>query len=113
MSARRVTLESRRAFRLTVALTAGEMNACTEAARLASMPVATFIAGAAVEAARCEIATHARPDHSRDDDCTVGEDGCCTVCGVSHGEQCGACYRRAFHTDDCQESDLNVKGGGR
>ena len=49
-------------------------------------------------------------DHYKDEHCTVGDDGCCAVCGVSHGERCGACYKRAFHTDDCPESDLNIGG---
>ena len=44
MSARRVTLESRRTYRLTVALTAGELEAITARAESMGEPVATWIA---------------------------------------------------------------------
>ena len=39
--------------------------------------------------------------HSRDEECTVGHDGCCTVCGVSHTETCVACGGKGFHRDSC------------
>lgn len=45
-------------------------------------------------------------DHTRDEDCTVGEDYCCTGCGVSHAEHgCDDCGGHAFHRLGCPESD--------
>jgi len=41
-------------------------------------------------------------NHSKDSDCTVDpETGCCTVCGVEHGEPCPECGMRAYHSKDC------------
>ena len=44
-------------------------------------------------------------DHAHDSDCTVGEDGCCEDCGVSHGDPCDECDGRGFHNDGCSEID--------
>ena len=44
--------------------------------------------------------------HAKDSDCTVGQDGCCEGCGVSHGAPCDACGGRGFHTADCVEERL-------
>jgi hypothetical protein len=38
--------------------------------------------------------------HSKDSDCNVGADGCCTECGVSHTDACPRCGGRGFHVDD-------------
>lgn len=42
--------------------------------------------------------------HSKDSDCTVGDNGCCTVCGAHHGEPCACCGARAFHVDGCADA---------
>lgn len=47
-------------------------------------------------------------DHTTDDDCDVGPDGCCTECGVSHGAPCLECECRAFHAEGCHQSDATV-----
>lgn len=40
--------------------------------------------------------------HSKDEDCTLGPNGCCTVCGVDHsGDPCPQCGGRGFHRDNC------------
>jgi hypothetical protein len=44
------------------------------------------------------------PWHTHDTDCTVGEDNCCTVCGVEHGDACPTCGQRAYHTAGCETS---------
>ena len=41
-------------------------------------------------------------EHTQDEACTVGPDGTCTVCGVSHTGQC-ACGGRGFHRPGCPE----------
>lgn len=47
---------------------------------------------------------HCRSQHTTDADCTVGDDLCCTICGVSHGgAACGECGGVAFHRDGCGE----------
>jgi hypothetical protein len=43
--------------------------------------------------------------HTKDSDCTIGEDLCCTVCGVSHGAPCYECEQTGFHADDCSQLD--------
>lgn len=43
------------------------------------------------------------PRHTRDADCTVGADGCCTTCGVADGDPCPSCTGRRFHRDACPE----------
>lgn len=40
-------------------------------------------------------------EHSQDADCTLDEDGMCTICGVLHGEPCPECGGRGFHKPDC------------
>jgi len=42
--------------------------------------------------------------HAKDSDCNVGDDGCCTECGVSHTEQCPNCGGRGFHAAPCWHS---------
>lgn len=42
-------------------------------------------------------------DHVRDEDCTLGDDLCCIVCGVTHAIPCSKCTGRGFHRDDCPE----------
>ena len=44
-----------------------------------------------------------RARHGRDEDCTVGADGCCIVCGVAHGAACLTCGGEGFHRDACAE----------
>lgn len=39
--------------------------------------------------------------HTRDEHCVVGDNGCCTVCGVSHGDPCPDCGGRGFHNEGC------------
>jgi hypothetical protein len=41
--------------------------------------------------------------HSKDEDCTVGPNGCCTTCGVSHTALCN-CGGRGFHRPNCPEA---------
>ena len=43
--------------------------------------------------------------HRRDSDCTVGSDGCCVRCGVSHSGTCPSCGARAYHRAGCPGSD--------
>lgn len=57
-----------------------------------------------VEASRAFWAEHALAyAHTRDADCApfLRADGTCTVCGVAHGEPCGACGGRGFHVAGC------------
>lgn len=42
-------------------------------------------------------------NHNRDEDCAVGDDGCCAECGVMHGAPCPDCGGCGFHTQDCPE----------
>lgn len=52
-----------------------------------------------------------QPRHRTDEECTVGCDGCCTVCGVSHGAPCLECGGRGFHRERCskvEESEETV-----
>lgn len=51
---------------------------------------------------RAECAPTPAAVHARDEDCTVGPDGCCTGCGASHGGVC-ACSGRAYHRAGCPE----------
>lgn len=44
-----------------------------------------------------------RPNHEKDEDCDVGEDGTCRGCGVSHVDLCGVCGGRGFHREGCSE----------
>jgi hypothetical protein len=40
--------------------------------------------------------------NSGDADCTVGADGCCERCGVSHTpDPCPECGQRAYHLSQC------------
>ena len=49
-------------------------------------------------------------DHSTDADCTVGADGCCTQCGVSHtGPGCAVCNGKGFHNGDCERADVHQR----
>lgn len=43
------------------------------------------------------------PEHTADEHCTLGADGACTECGVTHNEQCSECGGRGFHRDGCSE----------
>ncbi len=45
----------------------------------------------------------AQQQHSCDAHCTVGADGCCIGCGVSHTHACAKCGGRGFHTATCPE----------
>lgn len=47
-----------------------------------------------------------RADHSKDEDCSVGEDDFCAGCGVLHGDPCGWCGGRGYHRDDCTGPDM-------
>ena len=52
--------------------------------------------------------------HTQDEDCTIGADGCCEICGVSHTVQCDVCGGRGFHRHDCaemQEIDRSIREG--
>ena len=42
-----------------------------------------------------------RPIHTKDEDCFVGDDGCCVLCGVSHACPCEICDGKGFHKDGC------------
>jgi hypothetical protein len=44
-------------------------------------------------------------NHECDGDCTLDEDGCCTECGVYHGDPCEECGGRGFHLPHCSESE--------
>jgi hypothetical protein len=48
-------------------------------------------------------------EHTRDSDCTVGEDGMCEVCGVLHGDPCQSCGGKGFHVDGYVESDVHER----
>lgn len=54
--------------------------------------------------------------HAQDEDCNVGTDGCCTVCGVSHTAACTTCgghgYRRPNCLEVASESLWATQGGG-
>lgn len=53
-----------------------------------------------------ELAEEELDLHSADAACagTIGDDGCCTVCGVSHdGPPCNECGGVAFHVIGCPE----------
>ena len=39
--------------------------------------------------------------HACDGDCTLGDDGCCTTCGVSHAAPCDECGGMGFHLPTC------------
>lgn len=46
------------------------------------------------------------PVHTRDEDCTLDEDGTCTGCGVSHADEgCAICGGRGFHRVGCDLGD--------
>jgi hypothetical protein len=45
-----------------------------------------------------------RPEHTKDADCTVGANGCCVECGVSHTATCD-CGGRGFHADGCPKQE--------
>lgn len=47
--------------------------------------------------------------HSKDEDCTVAEDGCCSVCGVAFGDPCDECGAKAFHKDTCSEVEFESR----
>ena len=47
--------------------------------------------------------------HEKDSDCTVGEDGQCSVCGVTHTNECPECHGRGFHTTECPDNENNWK----
>lgn len=51
----------------------------------------------------CTAAPAAR--HERDEDCSLGDDGECVVCGVWHGDPCLLCDGRGFHREHCPASD--------
>jgi len=48
--------------------------------------------------------------HEQDSDCAPYlVDDQCTVCGVSHTNQCPECGGRGFHKPECPDSDVNWK----
>jgi hypothetical protein len=48
--------------------------------------------------------------HEQDKDCAPYlVDGQCTVCGVSHTNECPSCGGRGFHKPNCPDSDANWK----
>lgn len=51
------------------------------------------------------VTTTTRNRHGRDEDCTVGPDGCCTGCGVAHAAPCHVCGGRGYHCTGCTEVD--------
>lgn len=42
-------------------------------------------------------------EHCHDEDCVIGEDGCCIECGSADGPPCPECGGRLFHRDGCPE----------
>lgn len=40
-------------------------------------------------------------EHTKDSDCTVGDDGLCIECGVDHSDPCENCGGAGFHKPDC------------
>ena len=51
-----------------------------------------------------EVSQSNRPNHTRDEDCTVDPaDDCCIECGVYHGDPCPACDGRGFHREACPD----------
>ena len=51
--------------------------------------------------------------HERDEDCTVGPDGCCVECGVSHTGGCAECAGAGFHRKGCSEVEPRKFRRGR
>ena len=49
--------------------------------------------------------------HKQDSDCApyLDADDQCTVCGVSHTNECPSCGGRGFHKPSCPDSDANWK----
>lgn len=44
--------------------------------------------------------------HLKDEDCKgFVVDGCCSICGVGHGDPCEECGGSAYHRDGCAQSD--------
>jgi len=43
--------------------------------------------------------------HECDEDCTVGDDGCCVECGVFHDDPCLHCGGCGFHAAECEAMD--------
>jgi hypothetical protein len=41
--------------------------------------------------------------HTRDTDCTLDANACCVTCGVYHGDPCGECNGKGFHSHECSE----------
>lgn len=65
-------------------------------------PVGTPENDAAVARLRAEAVPMTRPRHMSDGDCTLGDDDCCTGCGVYHGDPCPECEGCGFHTATCE-----------
>lgn len=41
--------------------------------------------------------------HTTDTDCTIDpETGCCSLCGVLHGDPCPECGGRGLHIENCE-----------
>ena len=39
--------------------------------------------------------------HTKDEDCTLDENGMCIYCGVWHGDPCWICGKRGYHAENC------------
>lgn len=48
--------------------------------------------------------------HLADEDCTVGLNGLCLVCGVDHSGECPFCLAHGFHRPGCPERDDAPRG---
>lgn len=84
-------------------------DACDRQALLTAVQVDLGADGRLVFCGPClpdHLALGAQPFvHTRDEDCVLGEDGTCVLCGTSHVETCSACGGHGFHRIGCAESE--------
>ena len=46
--------------------------------------------------------------HDKDEDCEgFIEEGCCSICGVGHGDPCAECRGTGYHREGCSLSDAS------
>lgn len=97
---------SKRDRRVEIKMTGAEHRTIASAATRAHLSLGTWVRARALDAAQRQGGTM----HTRDEDCTVGKDGCCTVCGVSHTAECD-CGGRGFHRPGCPEIEPTTPTG--